>query len=119
MLQGSGGTNERARASRRSMTLSDVLLRNALRARPGGFKLRRQHPSGPHIAGFHRHERRLVIEIDGEAHGRDDRPARDEARDRRFTTRNIGVLRIPAAGIMTNIDGAVRGIVATAESVVP
>jgi len=119
MLQGSGGANERARALRRSMTLSGILLWNALRAQPGGLEFRRQHPFGADVAGFYGHERRPVIEVDGEAHGRGDRPARDAARDRWFVARNIGVLCIPAIGIMTNIDGAVRGIVATAETVEP
>ena len=119
MLQGTGDTNDRARSLRRSMTLPEVLLWNALRSRPGGLKFRRQHPSGPYVADFYCHERRLVIKVDGETHGRGDRPARGAARDRWFTARGIGVLRIPAADILTNIDGAVHGIVATAETIDP
>jgi very-short-patch-repair endonuclease len=119
MLQGAGDTNERARSLRRSMTLPEVLLWNALRARPGGLKFRRQHPSGPYIADFYCHERRLVVEVDGEAHSRGDQPARDAARDRWFTKRGINLIRIPATAILNNIDGAVHGIVATAETIDP
>jgi very-short-patch-repair endonuclease len=101
------------------MTLPEVLLWKALRTRPAGLKFRRQHPSGPYAADFYCHERRLIIEVDGEAHNRGDQPARDAARDRWFLDRGIDVVRIPATEILTNIDGAVRGIVAPAEPIEP
>ena len=115
MLQGSADSNEQAKALRRQMSLPEVLLWQALKARPGGFKFRKSHPAGPYVADFYCHEARLVIEVDGEAHERGDRPARDAVRDRWFAVRELSTLRIPAKDVLTNIDGAVHGIVALAE----
>ena len=115
MLQGSGDTSKRAKALRHEMSLPEVLLWQAFKTRPGGLKVRKSHPAGPYVADFYCHEARLVIEVDGEAHERGDRPMRDAARDQWFADRELLTLRIPAEEILTNIDGAVRGIVATAE----
>ena len=40
------GTIDKARKLRREMSLPEGLLWRELRARPGGLKFRRQHPSG-------------------------------------------------------------------------
>ncbi len=72
-------------------------------------------PSGPYVADFYCHEARLVIEVDGEAHECVDRPSRDALRDRWFAARELATYRIPAKHILTNIDGAVHGIVALVE----
>ena len=114
MLQGVGNTGERAKALRRSMSPPEIALWLALRERPGGFKFRKQHPSGPFVADFYCHAARLVIEIDGTAHDFGDRPDRDLRRDAWFRARGLDVLRIPAVEIMRDIDAVVRGITALA-----
>ena len=114
MLQGNEGGTQRARRLRQEISLPEVLLWVALKARPAGLKFRKQHPAGPFIADFYCHEARLVIEIDGEAHGCGDRPVRDAARDRWFAERGLAVLRIPAVEVMRDCDAVVRGIVAAA-----
>lgn len=58
----------RARALRRQMTEAERRLWHALRDTPLPWKLRRQHPVGPHIADFAVPARKLVIEIDGGQH---------------------------------------------------
>lgn len=45
-----------------------------------GWKVRRQHPVGPHVVDFACMPLRLVIEIDGGVHGRDDVVVRDHIR---------------------------------------
>lgn len=114
MLQGDEGIDGRARGLRRVMSAPEITLWQVLRRRPGGFKFRRQHPSGPYIADFYCHEARLVVEVDGEAHGRGDRPARDEVRDRWFAHRGLITLRIAAIDIRKNIEGVTGHILATA-----
>ena len=116
MLQGPRKTIERARKLRKEMSLPEVLLWQALRQRPGAFKFRKQHPAGPYSADFFCHEARLVVEVDGEAHGMGDNPARDIERDRWFAARGIRVLRIPARDVLTNLDGAVQAIMAEARA---
>ncbi|WP_428969148.1 endonuclease domain-containing protein [Sphingomonas sp. Xoc002] len=98
------------------MSAPEITLWQILRNRPGGLKFRRQHPAGPYIADFYCHEARLVIEIDGEAHNRGDRPLRDIARDRWLAERGLKTLRIAATDIHNNIDGVTGLILATAAS---
>lgn len=119
MLQGPDATIRNARRLRSEMSLPEVLLWQALRKRPGGLKFRRQHPAGPYVADFFCHEARLVIEIDGQAHGYGDRPIRDAERDRWFQELRFDVLRIPAEAVFDDLDAVVRGIVARASNPPP
>ena len=117
MLQGPRKTIERARKLRKEMSLPEILLWRELRKRPSGLKFRRQHPAGPYAADFFCHGARLVIEVDGEAHDRGNRPRRDGIRDRWFAERRFEVMRIPAREVLGDLDGVVRGIVARASLV--
>jgi very-short-patch-repair endonuclease len=119
MLQGPEKTIKRARKLRREMSLPEVLLWRELRKRPAGLKFRHQHPAGPYVADFFCHEARLVVEVDGEAHGRGDRPERDAARDAWFAERRFEIMRVPAREVLGDFDGVVRGISARAEALTP
>ncbi len=112
MLQ---GQVNKARQLRKAMSLPEVKLWQGLRGRPEGFKFRRQHPSGPYVADFYCHEARLVVEVDGEAHGRGDAPVKDKQRDSWFAAKGLTVLRIPAIAILNDLDTAVAGVVAMAQ----
>jgi very-short-patch-repair endonuclease len=101
------------------MSLPEVLLWQELRKRPGGLKFRRQHPAGPYMADFFCHEARLVVEVDGEAHERGDRPARDAERDGWFAERRFKVLRVPAAEVLSNLDGVLAFILVEAGRGIP
>jgi very-short-patch-repair endonuclease len=114
VLQGQEGVGSRARQLRQMMSLPEVLLWRALRERPGGFKFRRQHPSGPYIADFYCHAARLVIELDSEAHGRGDRPSRDAARDAWFAARGLFTIRLAASDLLDDLDAIVRHLVTLA-----
>jgi very-short-patch-repair endonuclease len=115
VLSGPKRTIRRARQLRRTMSLPEVLLWRELKQRPGGLKFRRQHPGGPFVGDFFCHEARLVIEVDGEAHGRGERPVRDERRDAWFRERRFKTLRVPAAEVLGNLEGVVQAIVAAAD----
>jgi very-short-patch-repair endonuclease len=114
MLQGPKRTIRRARRLRREMSLPEVLLWQALRERPNGLKFRNQHPAGDYVADFFCHKARLVVEVDGEAHDRGDRPERDQDRDTWFLARRFRVLRIPAREVLDDLENVIRGIVAAA-----
>ena len=53
---------------------------------------------------------RLVIEIDGEAHDRSDRPDFDDTRDQWMRGQGYNVIRFSARDIVNNLDGAVLAI---------
>ena len=109
----------RARKLRRAMTLPEVILWQALRQRPQGLKFRRQHPSGPYVLDYFCGDARLAIEVDGEAHSLDDRPQRDEARDRWLAEAGIATLRIRAIDVLKDVDAVVRWVVAEAVARLP
>lgn len=115
MLQGPKSTIRQSRRLRKDMSLPEVLLWQALRTRPGGFKFRRSHPAGEYSTDFFCHKARLVIEVDGECHERGNRPQRDEARDQWFADLSFITFRVPAREVLTNLDGVISGIVHQAE----
>ena len=100
----------RARELRRSMSLPEVLLWQALRARPAGFKFRRQHPLGPYIADFYCPAANVIIEVDGESHSMGSRPVHDARRDAWTGEQGLRILRIPARIVLNDIQSAVDAI---------
>jgi len=108
-----------ARKLRRSMTLPEILLWNALRTRPSGLRFRKQHPVRGYVADFACLSHRLIIEVGGEAHNRGDRPRRDAARDASLREEGFDVLRIAAREVLDNLEGVVAGIVARCSEVGP
>ncbi|MBY0521100.1 MAG: DUF559 domain-containing protein [Sphingomonas sp.] len=105
-----------ARKLRREMSLPEVLIWQRVRGGQAGLKFRKQHPIGPYVVDFYCRQGSLVIEVDGEAHDRGDRPVRDEASDAFLTENGYRILRVPARDILRDVDGAVAAIVAFAEA---
>ena len=111
---GASHSNTRqARALRRTMTLPEVLLWQQLRHHPGGFRFRRQYPCHGFVIDFASLERRVAIEIDGEAHARGDRPERDARRDAVLAEFGFETLRIAARDVLANLEGVVAHILST------
>ena len=98
----------RARRLRRQMSLPEVLLWQQLRARPGGFKFRHQHPLGPYTLDFYCHQAALAVEVDGVSHEMGDNPARDEQRDRWVAAQGVMTLRVTAADVLGEMEAVVR-----------
>jgi very-short-patch-repair endonuclease len=117
--RGNARSVRRARRLRREMSLPEVLLWQVLRERPAGLKFRRQHPSGPYDLDFFCSDARLAIEVDGEAHDRAGRPARDAARDAWLIERGVETMRIPAVDVLKDLDAVVRAIIAEATPRLP
>ena len=88
------------RKLRKDMSLPEVMLWQRLRGQATGLKFRRQHPIGSYIVDFYCSSLRLVIEVDGEIHGRGDQPRRDEYRDAYMKENGYQVLRILASDIL-------------------
>ncbi|HWT11809.1 MAG TPA: endonuclease domain-containing protein [Allosphingosinicella sp.] len=96
------------------MSLPEVLLWQRLRGSPNGISFRKQHPIDPYVADFYCSAARLVIEVDGEAHDRGDRPRRDETRTAFLQERGYQILRIVAGDVLKDPDGVAESIVAYA-----
>ncbi len=111
MLHGPKPTQTLAKRLRRSMTLPELLLWRERRKRPAGLKFRRQHPAGRYVLDFFCAERRLAVEIDGEAHSRGDVPARDAERDAWLATQGVRTCRVAARDVLADLEDRVRHIV--------
>lgn len=99
-----------ARALRRSMTLPEGMLWQALRQRPGGLKFRRQHPIGRCIVDFYCPATRLVIEVDGESHSMGNYPERDLRRNHWLRAQGLPMIRFPAADVIRDLQSVVTAI---------
>jgi very-short-patch-repair endonuclease len=119
VLAASDAAFKLAKRERRSGNLPEVLVWRELRKRPGGYKFRRQHPLSALVLDFVCLERRLAIEIDGEAHNRGDRPERDVRRDAWLTARGFRVLRLPARLVLAQLEDAITTIVAACDDSTP
>jgi len=119
MLKGTGKAYRNAKRLRREMTLPELLLWRQLRRRQTGYRWRKQHPVGPYTLDFYCDAAKLCVEVDGEAHGRGDRPAQDERRNAWLAENGIETLRIPAVEVLRNLDGVLGQIVEHARKRAP
>ena len=93
------------------MSLPEVLLwRELKQSAGGGPQFRRQHPIGPYVLDFYCSRARLCIEVDGYAHGTDDRPQRDERRDRYLAAQGVHVERIAARSVLQDPHAVAHGV---------
>ena len=77
-----GGANKflfaRAGELRSQQTFAEELLWQYLKTKPLGFKFRRQHAYGIYILDFYCHAVKLVIEVDGSIHNKEEIKSNDE-----------------------------------------
>ncbi|HEX4893805.1 MAG TPA: endonuclease domain-containing protein [Hyphomicrobiaceae bacterium] len=107
-------TTARARLLRAKSTPSERALWEALRRRQQwGLRFRRQHPIGPFVVDFVCLERRLIVEVDGEAHDHAGRIQADIERDRWLESQRFRIVRIPG-GIVTDDPGRACAMIAKA-----
>ena len=95
-----------AKSLRRPLTLPEILLWPELRKLP--LRIRKQVPTDPYVLDFYCAKAGLVIEVDGEAHDRGDRPERDAW----LAEQGVTTLRIPATDILRDLDAVMRLILA-------
>jgi very-short-patch-repair endonuclease len=107
----------RSRDLRRTMTVSEHRLWHALRGRRlGGARFARQYVIGDYIVDFVCRQHRMVVELDGDQHGRDEGLASDRVRTAFLEQRGYRVLRIWNVDIMENLDGVLQTIAMTLDA---
>jgi len=75
-----------------------------------GLKFKRQHSIGGYILDFYCAEKRLIIEVDGEIHSKDENKEYDKIRDKYFEELDYKILRFKNNQIENDINGVIRGI---------
>jgi very-short-patch-repair endonuclease len=104
-------TFDHAGELRQQMTPAEEKLWQSLRNRKlCGFKFRRQHPLKQFIADFYCHERKLVIELDGEVHQKPDVSEHDEGRTFELERFGLKVLRFKNEEVLRNINKVLEKI---------
>lgn len=106
------GALSRARRLRHAMTEGERRLWQELRQfrRWYGIHVRRQVPIGPYIADFAVHDRRLVIEVDGQHHFEPRGLANDIRRDKWLRSQGYRVLRLNTGELADAFDSCVEQI---------
>ncbi len=100
----------KARALRRRMTIAEKRLWSLVRNNRLGVKFRRQVPFGPYIVDFFCFSAKLVVELDGGQHYREEGKEYDLRRDEYLVARGLTVLRFSNEEFLTNQD-AVRQVI--------
>ena len=99
---------ENAKELRKNMTNAEKILWGYLKAKPNGYKFRRQHPLGIYIADFYCHKLKLVIELDGSIHDKEEVKMNDEERQKLIEEDGLIVIRFKNNEIMNNIDEVLK-----------
>jgi very-short-patch-repair endonuclease len=97
-----------ARRLRRDATDAERRLWQALRERLPGWKFRRQHPIGPHIADFACPACKLAIEIDGGQHAH--QAGADATRTAALAAAGYRVVRFWNNEVLENAEGVLEAI---------
>jgi very-short-patch-repair endonuclease len=101
----------RAKQLRQAMTRAETLLWRYLKAgRIDGLGFRRQVPIRNYIADFVCFSAKLIVELDGESHGFEERQKADQNRDAFFVSEGFQVLRFTNEQVMSNLEGVVETI---------
>ena len=104
-----------AREMRKNPTPSESLLWEALRgAKLEGRKFRRQQPVGPYVVDFYCPEERLVVEVDGGVHERQQRE--DAERQAALETLGLRFLRLTHEEVIDDLRSALDKISAAFRS---
>ena len=83
----------RAKDLRKNMTEAEKLLWNYLKTGINDLKFRRQHPLGLYIADFYCHPVRLIVEVDGKIHDKEEVRVSDEQRENDLRNWGNNILR--------------------------
>lgn len=101
---------QRARDLRNRSTPAEEVLWGYLKAKPKGFKFRRQHPYAIYILDFYCHTLKMVIEIDGSIHNLEEVKANDQRRQDLLEKDRLTVLRFTNEAILTNLEEVINKI---------
>jgi len=94
---------------RKEITIAEKLLWNKLRNKQlEGLKFRRQHPIDIFIADFYCHEKKLIVEVDGEIHKY--QKEYDEGRTSELEAYGVTVIRFTNDEVINNIKQVIKRI---------
>jgi len=109
-----------AESLRKTETYPEIKLWEALKNKKlDGLKFRRQHPINRFVVDFYCHKYKLVIELDGSIHEKEEVKARDAERENELKSYGLNILRFDNSEVISNFVGVlnkIREIVTELES---
>lgn len=107
----------KAKELRKRMTPTESMLWERVRNSNTGYKFRRQHPISIFIADFYCHEKKLVIEVDGEYHEHIDQKKYDIGREDELGNFGIKVIRFTNDEVENDIEIVLKDILNVIKSI--
>src|SRR5215216_1926174 len=101
---------QRAQELRKRETPAETILWGHLKAKPFGYKFRRQHPYSIYILDFYCHALRLAIEVDGSIHLAEDVKLNDERRQKHLEENGLTVMRFTNEKIIASLEEVINRI---------
>jgi very-short-patch-repair endonuclease/GTP:adenosylcobinamide-phosphate guanylyltransferase len=101
---------KRAEELRRFLTQEEEIVWSYLNKNQLGVKFRRQHPLLFYVADFYCHQLKLVVEIDGSIHNKEDVKINDARRQKEIEELGIVVIRFTNSQVKNNIEKVVADI---------
>lgn len=101
---------QRAKELRSRLTYAEGMLWMYLRTKPKGYKFRRQHPIRQYIVDFYCHSLKLVIEVDGPIHDREENKKADMERQHNLEAEGLRVIRFTNDEVRMNMENIIEQI---------
>ena len=95
---------------RKSATPQEIILWSRLRRKQLSYKFRRQHSIGKYIVDFYCSEKKLIIELDGWQHRKENNEGYDAERTNFLESLGYKVIRFWNNDINKNIEGVILKI---------
>jgi len=106
------GIFEKAKELRKAMTSAEEILWKHLRNKKlNGLKFRRQHPIFIFIADFYCHQKKLIIELDGEIHDDPEQIEHDENRTADLEGKGFTILRFRNEELISDLETVLERII--------
>ena len=103
---------KKAKALRRPMTPAETILWEHLRNNKlNGLKFRRQHPVFIFIADFYCHQKKLIIELDGEVHDNPEQTEHDINRTADLEEKGFSILRFRNEEVISDLEKVLERII--------
>jgi very-short-patch-repair endonuclease len=100
----------KARQLRKNTTDAEEVLWDRLKGKQLGVKFRRQHPIYMYVADFYCHSKKLVIEVDGKYHLKQEQKEYDQFRSEDIKEFGIEVIRFTNEEVIENTDSVIEKI---------
>jgi cyclase len=99
-----------AKRLRNNVTDTEMILWGRLKEYFPSYKFRRQHPISLYVVDFYCHQLKLIIEIDGSIHNKEDVKLNDIERQKNLESLNLEVIRFSVDEVRFRLNEVMESI---------